>query len=557
MPVRRLLVVIGALASMAIASIVLGLGVAPASAHALLTGSDPVDGAALRTSPAKIVLSYSESVRVPRDSIRVIDGAGRRVDDGHAGPGAKASQAAVSLRPALPAGTYVVSWRMISADSHPVSGAFAFGIGGPPAAGAAHAEGDTAGSPVVGFLFGAARFLGYVGIGVLLGSCVFLAVLWPSGFRAAGLGRLVAAAWGLTAVDAVAQLLLQGPYAAGLGLGGVVRWSVLSATVEERYGHLLLVRLLALMLAAPLLRRAVRMGTLDAWRRGELAMLGLAVAISLAAIGHGSAGDLVGLAVVSLTLHVIGMSIWIGGLTVIALVLIRQATVRELAIVLPRWSRLAMGAVIAIVLSGLFQSWREIGTLPAVIDTSYGRMLLYKVWAVVGMLAIGGLAQRWVRQHFGDDAGSDAAPGAAALAGLRRGVVFELGVGAVVLGMTAALVNMVPARTSYAPPFTGTAIAGPMTVKVRVAPTRVGTESVDVYAQAPTGKPQKLVAATAELSLPTADLGPFEVPLDLAEVGHARSDRIQAPLAGKWQLRLTLRLNDFDQYVTTLFYTVR
>ncbi len=547
-----------ALIAMATTSVGLGLGVSPASAHALLTGTEPVDGAALRTAPTRVLLSYSESIRVSDDSIRVLDAAGARVDDGHARPGAKASQATVALKPGLPTGTYVVSWRVISADSHPVSGAFAFGIGGPPQAGAAHAEGDTSGSQTVGLFFGAARFAGYVGIGLLLGACVFLTLIWPRGFQAQGAGRLLAVGWAITAVSALAQLLLQGPYAAGVGLSGVFRWSILSTTVEDRFGHLLLIRLLALCLAAPLLRRAVRVGAPDLWHRGELAALGLAISVTLAAIGHGSTGDLAGLAVVSLTVHVLGMSVWIGGLSVIAVLLLRQASGAELAVVLPRWSRLAAGAVIALVLSGLVQSWREIGTLPALVDTSYGRMLLYKTWFFLGMLSVGGLAQLWVRRHYRtkNDVAA-AAPGTAALAGLRRGVVAELTAGAVVLGLTAALVNMVPGRTSYAPPFSGTAFAGPMTVKVRVSPTRVGAESLDVRAWAPTGKPQRLVAASAELSLPSAELGPFTVPLDLADTGHAHSDRLQLPLDGKWQLRLTLRLNDFDQYVTTLFYPVR
>ncbi|EIV94991.1 putative copper export protein [Frankia sp. QA3] len=550
-----------AVLAMVTTSIGLGLGVAPASAHALLTGSSPADGAALSTAPTRIVIDYSESVRVTRDSIRVLDSAGTRVDDGQARSGQKASQAMVALRPGLPTGTYVASWRVISADSHPISGAFAFGVGGPPEAGAARAEADTSGSRTVGFLFGVARFAGYAGVGVLLGACFFLLMLWPQGLRTGGASRLVAGAWGLSALAGLGQLLLQGPYVAGLGLSGLGRWSVLSATLEERFGHLLLIRLLALCLAVPLLRRMFRTGSLDVWRRFELAGLGLVVAVTLAAIGHGSAGDLVWLATASLTVHVLGMSVWIGGLVVIALFLVRRAAAVELAEVLPRWSRVAVGAVAVIVLSGLFQSWREIGTLRAVIDTGYGRLLLYKVWFVLGMIALGALAQRWVRRHYGGArSGPDAtgaAPSVAALTGLRRGAASELVVGAVVLGLTATLVNMVPARTSYAPPFTGTAFAGPMTVKVRVAPTRIGAESLDVYTWAPNGKPQKLVQASAALSLPTADLGPFEVPLDLAAPGHARSDRVQAPLAGKWQLRLTLRINDFDQYVTTLFYTVR
>ncbi|WP_083866966.1 MULTISPECIES: copper resistance CopC/CopD family protein [Frankia] len=560
-----------ALLAMVTTSIGLGLGVAPASAHALLTGTSPADGAALAAAPTRIVISYSESVRVSRDSIRVLDSAGARVDDGQARSGQKASQAMVALRPNLPRGTYVASWRVISADSHPISGAFAFGVGGPPEAGAASAEADTSGSRAVGFLFGVARFAGYAGTGVLLGACFFLLMLWPQGLRTGGAGPLVAGAWGLSALAGLGQLLLQGPYAAGLGLSGLGRWSVLSTTLEERFGHLLLIRLLALCLAVPLLRRMFRVGSLDVWRTCELAALGLVVAVTLAAIGHGSAGDLVWLATASLTVHVLGMSVWIGGLVVIAFFLVRRAAAVELAEVLPRWSRVAAVAVAVIVISGLFQSWREIGTLRAVIDTGYGRLLLYKVWFVLGMIALGALAQRWVRRHYagvradarsgsggtGTGTGTWTPPSVAALTGLRRGVASELVVGAVVLGLTATLVNMVPARTSYAPPFTGTAFAGPMTVKVRVAPTRIGAESLDVYTWAPSGKPQKLVQASAALSLPTADLGPFEVPLDLAEQGHARSDRVQAPLAGKWQLRLTLRINDFDQYVTTLFYTVR
>ncbi|CAO5192790.1 copper transport protein [Frankia sp. AiPs1] len=567
---RRVLVVVVALVAMATTSVGLGLGVTAASAHALLTGTDPRDGAALKAAPPRVVLSYSESVRVAGDSIRVLDRSGTRVDLGHAGPGDRPSQATVRLRSGLPAGTYVVSWRVISADSHPVSGAFAFGVGGPPDAGAARAEGATSGSAVVGFLFGAARFAGYVGVGVLLGACLFLVLLWPAGLRAAGSGRLLAVVWGLAVAASVAQLLLQGPYAAGLGLGGIVHWSVLSTTLDEQFGHLLLIRLLALVLAAPLLRQAARMGRPDLWRRGELGALGLAVAVSLAAIGHGGTGDLVGLSVVSLTVHVLSMSVWLGGLAVIALLLLRTASAAEIGAVLPRWSRLALGAVLAIVLSGLVQSWREIGSFAAVVDTSYGRMVLYKVWFVLGMLGVAALANQWVRRHYGrarvstdepaDSAGTSAEPGAlpgaAALAGLRRGVVAELALAGVVLGLTAALVNIAPARTSYAPPFHGTAFAGPMTVKVQVGPTRIGPESIDVYAYAPTGKPQRLVAARAQLSLPKKNLGPFTVPLNLAEVGHAHSDQMQAPLSGKWQLTVSLRLNDFDEYETTMVYTV-
>jgi copper transport protein len=52
-------------------------------------------------------------------------------------------------------------------------------------------------------------------------------------------------------------------------------------------------------------------------------------------------------------------------------------------------------------------------------------------------------------------------------------------------------------------------------------------------------------------------VGPLEVPLVQAAPGHVLAEGTQVPLPGEWQLRLTLRVNDFDQYVTTLFYHVR
>lgn len=558
---RRILVVAVTFLVMATTSIGFGLGVPPASAHALLTGSDPVDGAALDVAPTRVTLDYSESVRVSRDSIRVLDSAGRRVDDGRAGSGPKASQATVALRPGLPNGTYVASWRVISADSHPVSGALAFGVGGPPDAAAAAASG-TSGSSTVGVVFAMARFLGYAATALLLGVCFFLIVLWPTGLRAAGPGRLLMAAWGLSVFAAFAQLLLQGPYAAGLGLGGLGQWSVLSTTLADRFGHLLLIRLLALALMVPLVRRLLRTGSVDPRGNGELAGLGVVVAVTLAMIGHASVGDLAWLATTSTTVHVIAMSVWIGGLVMIAGFLVRRASATELAEILPRWSKIAVVAVAAVMVSGVFQGWREVGPPRALIDTSYGRLLVYKVWLVLGMIALGALARRWVRRQYrtnrNQPAGRpDRSSHAVLLAGLRRGVMAEIVLGAVVLGITAGLVNMVPGRTSYSPPFSDTTFAGPMTVKVRVSPTRVGAQTLDVQATDPSGKPQKLVEASVALSLPAADLGPFTVPLSLAAPGHARSDGIRAPLPGEWQLRLTLRVNDFDQYVTTVFYQVR
>ncbi|CUU57217.1 copper transport protein [Parafrankia irregularis] len=661
---RRVLTVVGIVA-------VALLGTAlPASAHAVLERSDPVGGAALDQAPARVTLTFSEAVSVKSDAIRVLDATGARADDGEAKNGSSASEVTIALRSGLGTGTYVVSWRVVSADSHPVGGAFAFGIGGPPDAGAAAAlPSGGGGSRAVGVALGAARLVTFAGAALLIGATFFLTVLWPAGARRRGPVRLIAAGWLLSLFGAIGMLLLQGPYSSGEGITSVLDADQIAVTLEDRYGQLLAIRMLALLLAVPLLRR-VRQPAGEGGgegggaghqptgpgRRGlvELAGLGLVLATTMAMIGHASAGGLVWLATASMTLHTTAMAIWLGGLCVLGLSLLGRPRPRhtgtgtggaegsprgpgsfaspadpaavssgrgtgavagtsasaeavsaagsmelpglnklygldglgdgepveagwadEMARVLPRWSRTAMVAVAVIVLTGIFQTLREIGAFGALFGTTYGRLLLYKLWFVLGALGLGLLAQRWVHRHF--PAGSEqpaseqppssqAAPNqtapnqavtSLAIAGLRRGVIFEMIVGVAVLTVTAILVNTIPGRESYAPPFSRTAIAGPMTVDVEIAPTRTGLETIRIHTYDPQGRPQRLVEAKGELSLPAAGVGPLDVPLVRVADGQAVAEGVGVPLPGQWQLRLYLRVNDFDQYVTTVFYRVR
>lgn len=132
---RRPLAAAGLLTALLGAVLGLLLAVAaPASAHAALTGSDPQDGAVVATAPTQITLTFSEQVALGTDSIRVLDPSGKRADtkaaprDLHSGSTVKYG---VALRDGLGNGTYTVAWQAVSADSHPVSGAFTFSIGAP------------------------------------------------------------------------------------------------------------------------------------------------------------------------------------------------------------------------------------------------------------------------------------------------------------------------------------------------------------------------------------------------------------------------------------------
>lgn len=640
--------------------VLLGIGVSPAWAHAILERATPAGGTAAATSPKNVTLGFSESVRADSTSIRVIDARGTRVDTGGAHGGPTAAQVSIALKPDLPTGTYLVSWHVISEDSHPVAGGFAFGIGrAPTASEAAAANAAQTGSPVTGFVFGVARLVAFGGMAVLLGAGFFLLVLWPAGLRRQGPRRLLVAGWVAAFVGAAACLFLQGPYGDDLGLSALFRWSPLGSTLADRYGKLTLIRLLALLLAVPLLRTALRAtdtghatssapgggGRPSVWTRAELAGLAIAIAATTALTGHGGVGSWAWLATASITAHLLAMSVWLGGLAVLATGLLdrrraipadgeehadwAEAVVRqtsptghdlddedeelddetalaaarayldehdtdvapvpvdraaELAAVLPRWSRVAMTAVTVIVASGIYQSWRELGALGALFDTAYGRLLLYKLWFVLAMLGVAFVSNRWVVRHFRPvalamtaetDSARAEAVGLAdgvddeldevgrrrvtqgSLGVLRRGVMAEAVIGVAVLAVTAALVNRAPGRTTYAPPFHTTTTAGPLTVDVRVSPTRAGLETIDVRVRDPQGQPQRLVEASVTLSLPAAQVGPIDVPMLAASTGELVAQDAQVPLAGLWRMGITLRINDFDEYSSNVTYTVR
>jgi hypothetical protein len=100
-----------------------------ARAHAFLDHANPAVGSAVAAPPATVSLSFTQDLEPAFSSVTVTNEAGQRVDLGnaHVPPGAPA-ELRVGLRP-LPQGTYTVSWRVVSVDTHPTEGRFQFTIG--------------------------------------------------------------------------------------------------------------------------------------------------------------------------------------------------------------------------------------------------------------------------------------------------------------------------------------------------------------------------------------------------------------------------------------------
>lgn len=181
---RRLLAAAALLATLV--GMVFGLllgGAGPASAHAALTGSDPQDGAVVDTAPKQVTLTFSEQVAMSDSSVRVLDPDGKRADTGAAPRDLQSGSTVkygVSLHSGLPDGTYTVAWQAVSADSHPVSGAFTFSIGAPSKTTVALPTSE-AGGGLVGTLYGIARYAAYAGFILLAGGAAFVLACWQRG----------------------------------------------------------------------------------------------------------------------------------------------------------------------------------------------------------------------------------------------------------------------------------------------------------------------------------------------------------------------------------------
>ncbi|MFF2302343.1 copper resistance protein CopC [Streptomyces sp. NPDC058128] len=382
-------------------------GAAPASAHAALTGSDPKDGAVVAAAPKEVNLTFSEQVAMSADSIRVLDPAGRRADTGEILDLCSGSivRYGVALRAGLPDGTYTVAWQTVSADSHPISGAFTFSIGAPSTTSVALPD-RTAGGGLVGTLYGIARYVSYAGFAVLVGGGAFVLACWPRGASVRPVQQTVVRGWLTLTGATLVMLLLRNPYTGSGELSDAFDLAGLKSVLETKTGAALTSRLL--LLGAAALFVAVLFGAYarrtDPKEKKDLAFgLGLGGTVVAAGIAgtwalaeHASTGIQPGIAMPVDILHLLAVAAWLGGLTVLLVSLYKAPSVDRSAI--ERFSKVAFGSVAVLAATGLYQSWRQVGSWSALTGTRYGQLLLVKIGLMCVLIGIAWISRRWTQR---------------------------------------------------------------------------------------------------------------------------------------------------------------
>lgn len=510
----------------------------PAFAHAELVATTPADGQRLEKPPPEVVLEFTEKVRLISGAVRLLNAAGRPVTTGAAR--VDGVRVILPLPPDLPRGGYVVSWRVISSDTHPVAGAFGFGVGADPPRTEAPASTSDLAAPPVRAAVTAGRWTGYAGLALFLGGTVFLLVCWPAGRNLTRARRLVTAGW-ITAITAtVLGLLAQGAYVAGPG-SSVFAPRMFAETVMSPFGVVYLARLVLLIGAGLLARAMLRVQSPSRLALATAGLVGVGVVGTYAAAGHAVSGRWPGLAIASDAAHVTAMSLWTGGLILLAACALRPRHPDGLGDAARRFSRLATGSVAVLVLTGAVQAIREVGSLTALTGTDYGRLLLGKLAIIVGLLCLGAVSRYAVHRPV-DTVGR-----------LRWTVPLEVGLIAVVLGITSVLVLTSPARQTAGstprPVRVMLQVPGGGVTHLRVTPAAVGANTVSIRVLDPRGQPWHVPEVTATATLPERELGPFDV--HLTPAGHAFTGHVNLPVSGTWRFDLTIRTTDLDAYVVS------
>jgi copper transport protein len=583
---------------------VLGLlvGTGAALAHAALISTDPGQGTVVASTPAAVSLTFSEPVVVAADGVRVFGPDGAQVDDGHALHLGQSSTVGVALRsgdqPGPPQqGTYTVSWRVISADSHPVAGAFTFSVGH-PSAGRAPATTQSRGSTAVGVIYAIDRAAAFASYALLVGSVGFVLLCWPGAITRSDVRRVMLAGWAGLLATAVATLLLQGLYGNGLGLDRLFDSATVSATLDSRLGVALTARLMLLALTGAYLvlicawlGHVARRGR--AWFGAFGAVLAIGLASTWAAADHAAVGRQPLVALPVDIVHLLAMALWLGGLVTLGVVLrpadhtnahhtnAQSPAAPECGVY--RFSSIATGSIMILIGTGSYQSWRQLGSWAAFGSTDYGRLLLVKLGGFALLLAIAALSHRWVTRHrralvmtrepstvsshamalTGAGTVSLLSPDGSALRGpvhgrdvLRRSMLGEAVLGAVVLGITAMLINTEPGRTATtAPPGPAHHVIsydtggpdGQGQVIVDVGPAAVGPNTIRVTVEDPQGTPHDVAELSATMTLTARQLGPLPIALQHTAPGGYLATAVQLPNSGTWQLKVTVRTSDIDE----------
>jgi copper transport protein len=550
--------VAGALAAAALIAL---LAPASASAHAYLTKTAPTPGAILDTPPRTIALTYDEAVEPRFAIISVTNARGDQLTTApvHRSP-SNPDTLVVPLKPHLPTGWYLIYWRAISVDGHPVQGGFTFAVGpnpGPQPQFAIPSVAETA--TTTNLLI--ARWCMFLSVMIAIGLFVLrIAIARPLVRRVEGASlRAVTIAWGVVAVTSLVAIpvyldvntsvdSLRSMFDVGslVPLFRVTAFGRAYVDLEICMALFCAAGAIALWVDRP--HREHRSIAEILALTGALAAAGSALLIPGLA-GHAAQTAPRGLSLAFDWLHLVSGSIWLGGLVgllVLWLSLPAGRRVAGLSVCVPRFSNVAFVSVLLLLASGIGSTILHIPVLNALWTTSYGVAILVKVGLLAAAMVLGAINLRRAKPRL-VAARERSELGAAAAMLLRRTVSAETVLVVAAVFAAATLSSLPPPAAALAQLGATLATVGPgrvasvvhqdgYTLKALVSPNTPAAPNSFGVEITKNGRPVTNADVTITFEMLDMQMGSEEYQLSETRPGVYTHSAPALVMAGRWGL---------------------
>lgn len=532
-------------------------------AHAFLTNSDPAANAIVPSAPSTVTLRFTEPLETSYSRAQLFDQTGAEVTGASSSIGADPNTMTVAMPTGLSNGTYSILWRTLSTvDGHTAQGYLPFTIGtqadvqivGTPAA-------ETTGSALPEWVLPVARWLALLalaGVVAIWPTWVFvvrpsISPAWQLGPKLTRRARGYAtAAFGFAVAANVVALVVQAMAISGPAnlLGGLT-----TTLTETRYGTWWLVRMGALLIFAAALLGAAWWRP---WRNPVPTSFTLLIAMCLplpfSMIAHAGAEPVGRATAVAFDFaHLLGASVWVGGLIFLAIVLVpilRDLTASGRRVVLgralPRFSMIALITWGVIAVTGFYSSWLQVGNLAALTGTPYGQTLILKLLLIVPLLALAAFNLLVVTRKLRNAETEQQVEGSSGH--FVTALTAEVVIVTLLLGVVGLLIGTPPARQVMALeanrlglPLAAAGQAGTL----YISPGTVGQNHYRLELggghEAHLRNPS-ITDATLRLELPDRQTGQIDVPLRPAPGGGYEAHGSELAFPGDWRMQVTVRM---------------
>ncbi len=493
-------------------------------AHASLVRAEPADGTTVSEPPTLLRLIFNEPVSPLL--MRLIGPTGQTTT-----PDAKAENSTITITPGeLQQGTHVLSWRVVSADGHPMGGSVVFSVGAPSdTSNLANVETPSTVKAAIWI----ARLILYIGLFIGVGGAVFASLIAESRSLPGRVETWLSGIMILALVVCPISLGLQGLDGLALPLGDFWRPQVWTVALSTSYAWTVLTA--GTTLALGLLTLRWTHGA-TAKAAGTAAAIGLALALTIS--GHASTAEPQWLSRASVFLHVLCVAFWIGSLLPLLALLYGP---REGERALARFSRIIPAALVALAATGIFLIYVQFDRFDAFWTTNYGLVLSAKIAAVLLLLGLGA-ANRYVLVPRFEGKGQLAAKP------LARSFAVEFAIAVAILATVGLWRFTPPPRALAAVEPIPIHLHGPKAMaQVEIEPVRARGARVLVQIANGEFEPLEAKEVALILSKPAAGIEPMRREAIHEEDVTWRIDDLRIPLAGRWRVSVEILVNDFEK----------